>query len=91
MTLIDKLFENCPLEHLAGKAAPFSLGARIESQLLDFWRPNRMPTRYLIKLPEESTLRRRRSLRLQTCPWKVRHAHAHRRREYLLVLSVRSL
>ena len=52
MNLTDKLFENCPLQHLPGKAQPLSLGARIESQLQDFRRPDKMPARYEMKLPE---------------------------------------
>ena len=50
---MDELFKDCPLAvEGSGNRAPLSMGARLQSALVDFRREKNMPARFLLKLGE---------------------------------------
>ena len=51
MALMDELFDGCPLAAEGnGNRAPITLGARLQSALVDFRRGKNMPARFVMKL-----------------------------------------
>ena len=52
---MNELFEGCPLAaEGAGARAPLSMGARLQSALVDFRRPTGMPARFVLHLGESN-------------------------------------
>ena len=55
MALMDELFDGCPLAAEGnGNRAPITLGARLQSALVDFRRPTGMPARFVLHLGESN-------------------------------------